>query len=74
MFDVAVKAWTVLCILFCGLLWVLCGDIREALKSRHGEHRISAHNVEEQAAEQWVLGWWVHYVLGSEATTRCDIL
>ena len=38
---------------------MLRGDFKEALKSRHGEHRISAPNGEEHVAEWWAPGWWV---------------
>ena len=49
-------------------------DLSETLKSRHGEHKISAHNGEEHAAELYALGWWVLYGVGSETSARCDHL
>ena len=54
--------------------WVLWGNLREALKSRHVEHRLSAHNGEDHAAELWGLGCWVLYVVASGASARCYIL
>ena len=46
----------------------------EMLKSRHGEHKISAQNGKEHVAELYALGCWVLYGVGSEASTRCDHL
>ena len=48
-------------------------DLREALKSRHGEYRISAHNGEEweETIDAGVLGpQWA----GLDASARCDFL
>ena len=71
---VAVQAWMVLCVLLWDLLSGALRGPQEALRFRHGEHRITAHNRSGQVVEPWEMGWWVLSGAAWEASSKCDHL